>query len=860
SVNPVSITIDGSKTITAKFIQGYTFAVDTIGSGTVTKYPDQATYLPGQQVSLTAFPGTNWDFSAWSGACTGNGTCVVTMDRSKFITATFTQTQYTLDFYVLPVGGTTSTVNKDPDQATYSYGQQVTLTPNPQLGWYFTSWGRDLTGSVNPSVITIDGNKTVYATFSTSYAFPAATISPTGAGTVTKSPNATSYNYGTVVNLTAAPSAGWVFDHWGDSCSGTVNPCVVTVDGAESVTAYFINSAYTNVLTIDKTIGGTVTPNPTGGSYADGTIVTLTAAPATGYTFGQWNGDCSGEPATTCTLTMNGSKSVSATFTPNTYTLTIINNPATGSGTTTPAAGVITYPYGTVVNVFPNPAAGYKFGSWTGNCSGTGACQLTMTANRTVTANFLAINHNLTIAVDPSVGGTTSPAIGTYPYLEGSIVEVTAIPAEGYEFAEWSGACSGIGSCSVTMDMPKTVTAIFAKDLEYLNLDITGNGAVIQDPPPPYHHGDEVTLTADPDHNWEFSEWGGACVGQGNPCTLTMDADKAVSAPFVENLCYIPQNLIGDTGTLREDFETLTGWTVNGSQPGYSATLNTTDFKVGNSSIKLTPPTTYGYVSMIKTVNWDMSAPDERGNFRFWVYVHGTDEPVDFTITMSNNPQYSNTFVTYYNASYKFQYRPGWNLVNLKASDWNVGVGSPSWNNPIVSIRIAAYGTSVTSYSIDGLESGTNGIPAVILTFDDGHNTLWNQAYAYMEPRNVRGTGYIITNQVDTIDRVTWAQLQEIYDTGWTVGNHTAAHTTLTTLSLSGQEAALLAARNALNSHGLTNVDYVAYPYGNYNADTLTAMANLGMRTSRTLLNFYNVSPLTNPYELAQKSIGLTTT
>ena len=50
------------------------------------------------------------------------------------------------------------------------------------------------------------------------------------------------------------------------------------------------------------------------------------------------------------------------------------------------------------------------------------------------------------------------------------------------------------------------------------------------------------------------------------------------------------------------------------------------------------------------------------------------------------------------------------------------------------------------------------------------------------------------------------------------------------------------------------NVDYVGYPFGEYNADTLTAMANLGMRIpAGPLLNFNNVSPLTNPYELAQE-------
>ena len=121
----------------------------------------------------------------------------------------------------------------------------------------------------------------------------------------------------------------------------------------------------------------------------------------------------------------------------------------------------------------------------------------------------------------------------------------------------------------------------------------------------------------------------------------------------------------------------MSGWTVTGSQTGYSATINTTNYKVGNSSMKLTPPSSYGYVRMVKTVNWNMSAPDERGNFRFWVYVHGTGEPTDFSITMSNNQQYSNYFITYYNASYKFRYRPGWNLVNLRASDWRVGCRIP---------------------------------------------------------------------------------------------------------------------------------------------------------------------------------------
>ena len=150
-------------------------------------------------------------------------------------------------------------------------------------------------------------------------------------------------------------------------------------------------------------------------------------------------------------------------------------------------------------------------------------------------------------------------------------------------------------------------------------------------------------------------------------------------------------------------------------------------------------------------------------------------------------------------------------------------------------------------------------MPAVLFTFDDGHSTLYSQVYTYMNAHNVRGTGNAVTDWVGTTDRVTWTQLQEMYANGWTIGNQTKANTSLTTLSLADQQAALLAARIALINHGMTNVDYVAYPSGGYNADTLTAMANLGMRSGRTLLAFNNVSPLVKPYEIAQRSITRST-
>jgi uncharacterized repeat protein (TIGR02543 family) len=58
-------------------------------------------------------------------------------------------------------------------------------------------------------------------------------------GTVTKSPDQTTYAAGTVVSLTATPAVGYVFTGWSGSASGTANPLSVTMDGKKTLTANF---------------------------------------------------------------------------------------------------------------------------------------------------------------------------------------------------------------------------------------------------------------------------------------------------------------------------------------------------------------------------------------------------------------------------------------------------------------------------------------------------------------------------------------------------------------------------------------------------------------------------------------------
>jgi uncharacterized repeat protein (TIGR02543 family) len=130
-------------------------------------------------------------------------------------------------------------------------------------------------------------------------------------GTVTKSPNATAYESGTVVALTAVPANGYQFTGWSGDLTGTMNPATITMNSAKSVTANFASQTY--ALTVTAT-NGTVTKSPNAATYASGTVVMLTAVPATGYQFTGWSGDLTGtmNPAS---ITMNSAKTVTANFT-----------------------------------------------------------------------------------------------------------------------------------------------------------------------------------------------------------------------------------------------------------------------------------------------------------------------------------------------------------------------------------------------------------------------------------------------------------------------------------------------------------------------------------------------------------------
>lgn len=100
--------------------------------------------------------------------------------------------------------------------------------------------------------------------------------------------------------------------------SGVTAPGITYTGSAPDIGARESGSTtpgnYSLTVTVSPAAGGIVNRSPNAASYAPGTVVTLTAVPASGYTFTGWSGAASGTSAT-ATVTMNASLSVTAAFT-----------------------------------------------------------------------------------------------------------------------------------------------------------------------------------------------------------------------------------------------------------------------------------------------------------------------------------------------------------------------------------------------------------------------------------------------------------------------------------------------------------------------------------------------------------------
>lgn len=293
----------------------------------------------------------------------------------------------------------------------------------------------------------------------------------------------------------------------------------------------------------------------------------------------------------------------------------------------------------------------------------------------------------------------------------------------------------------------------------------------------------------------------------------------------------LPQNYLRSQ-TLFEGFGTRTDWTVTDSQTIES---DTTNYKIGSSALKLTCAAAGGAKKQLASPT-DMAAKSR--HMSLWVYFYSdpatTVQYFKLSFSSTADPFYKQMNTAFSGVFF----HPGWNRIEIARSDFGSNI-SESWSNQMRSmgIRIVPLAGQTAIATIAGLYVDVETTPTIQIQFDGASDTVYSVAYPYMDALGLRGSIFLTSGWIGMADRMSLAQLQELYAKGWTIANHTDTHPDMRTLSVADQLAQITTCRNYLVNNGMPKgQNYFVYPFGYYNDEVIATAKSAGTVLARTIV------------------------
>ena len=557
----------------------------------------------GTSPSISATPDTGYSFIGWSGEGTADpnaSSTTVDMSQARTLSASFSLNSY--DLTVLAGSGGSVT-----GSGSFSHGSNPSISATPDTGYSFIGWNGEGTADPNASSTTVDMSqaRTLSASFSlNSYDL---TVLAGSGGSVTGSG---SFSHGSNPSISATSDTGYSFNGWSGEGTADPNASSTTVDMSQAriLSASFSLNSYD--LTVLAGSGGSVSGS---GSFSHGTNPSISATPDTGYSFNGWNGEGIADPsAPSTTVDMSQARSLSASFSLNSYDLTVLAE----SGGSVSGSG--SFPHGSLVNVSATPNSGYSFVQWVGagiSDSTAPNTTLIMNSDQSITAQFAQSEQSLFSLVLQANPQSSGILIGDGNYPQDQNVSISAEPIAGYSFDRWEGYPinnSPDSNTSLILDSNITITAHFTRLNYLINLDSPGGGTVTGTGT--YAFGSEANLSAEASTGYQFDYWNGTgipdplapvfsltvsqdlsleAIFSPLPYTLTLNGSLGGSASFSGTNPFSYDSNVSITATANAGY-TFTGWTGLGvansdassttvhitQDRNLSATFETVDFSL----------------------------------------------------------------------------------------------------------------------------------------------------------------------------------------------------------------------------------------------------------------------------------------
>ena len=380
------------------------------------------TYSEGEVATLLAIPYDGYDFYSWHDGNTNNPRNVNVNGDAMYI-AIFDQSAPPT--YTISVTSGNSNMGTVSGGGIYSLGDTVILAATAYNGYHFNQWNDGNTSNPRLLIVTSDASYIAYFAENISYYTVSAVPNDPVMGNVTGSGT---YASGSTATLMANAHYGYHFVQWNDGVTEALRSLIVTSD--VSFTAIFALNLPTYIINVNTNnpAWGTVIG---GGTYTEGSTITITALSNSGYHFVHWqDGDTNAERV----ITVMADATYTAIFEEDVSycTVTVLSNDQ--SRGIVSGGGV--YPKGATVTLHAEATVGNYFMQW--QDGDTNAVRsIVVNSDITYTAFFFpnpVQSYTIsTSANDPTMG----IVIGGGTYNEGSVATLNAVAFEGYVFVQW---------------------------------------------------------------------------------------------------------------------------------------------------------------------------------------------------------------------------------------------------------------------------------------------------------------------------------------------------------------------------------------------------------------------------------------
>jgi len=179
----------------------------------------------------------------------------------------------------------------------------------------------------------------------------------------------------------------------------------------------------------------------------------------------------------------------------------------------------------------------------------------------------------------------------------------------------------------------------------------------------------------------------------------------------------------------------------------------------------------------------------------FWVYVEAPTDPsyISWKFTLSTTTDGAGN-ATGNGKSFQgnMTSKSGWNFVEIPIGRFNGTIGTGAWADfttiTYLQFQAASFvgGAGALVFYLDDIRFNTYHKPVVVPWFDDQWGSAYNIAFPVMQSYNIKGTMAVISNNVGTANYCTTGMLQNMYNAGWDMVNHSWHHIHTMTTSATG--------------------------------------------------------------------------